>query len=180
MSESSPPVADPQPERVDVTCDSWDEFEKAFRHRLQTHQLFVPSAQPPPVGSQLEFRFSIPDGTSISVTGRVVSSFPPSSPSEPSSAERAGMIVEFGKFARAEEQRVRALLASLEEQDRLGAFAPEVPSVPPVRAPSTPTRSPSTPTHSPSTPTDSVAPAHARRARERRRPAGARRRSQRR
>lgn len=146
MSRSSPPEADPQLERVEVSCDSWDQFERLFRRRLDSHQVFVPSVQPPPVGAQLEFLFSIPDGTSITMPGRVVSTFPPSGPREPSSAERAGMIVEFGKFARAEEERVRALLASLEEQDRLSGMGPDsLPAIPPPRAPSTPSRSPTTP-----------------------------------
>jgi len=49
------------------------------------------------------------------------------------------MIVEFGKFARAEEKRVRALLASLEQRQGASSFAPM-----PVRSPSTPSRAPST------------------------------------
>ena len=40
-----------------------------------------------------------------------------------SSAERAGMIVEFGRFARAEQQRVRALLATIEEQEAVRDLA---------------------------------------------------------
>jgi hypothetical protein len=147
--ESESPVTDssrpgpgkPQPERFDVTCDSWDHFEDMFRRRLDSGQVFVPSVQPPPIGTQIDFRLSIPDGTAIDVSGRVVSSVAPAAPSgEPSSAERAGMIVEFGKFARAEEKRVRALLASLQQRKGASSLAPM-----PVRSPSTPSRAPSTP-----------------------------------
>ena len=134
-----------QPERIDVTCDSWDQFEQVFRRRLDSHQVFVPSVRPPPTGTQLEFRFSIPDGTSMSMPGRVVSTVPPPRASNgPSSAERAGMIVEFGKFARAEEKRVRALLESLEQQEGMSSLAPSAPLRAPVdalaRSVSTPSR----------------------------------------
>jgi hypothetical protein len=140
VTTSAPPTTDSPPERVDVSCDSWAQFENAFRRKLDSHQVFVPSGHPPPAGTQLEFYFSIPDGTSIRMPGQVVSTVPPPSASQgPSSAERAGMIVEFGKFARAEEQRVRALLDSLEQQQGPSSLAP----IPPERAPSTPSASPS-------------------------------------
>ena len=142
MTDSSTPRPGPKrPERVDVTCDSWDQFEKMFRRRLDSEQVFVPSVQPPPTGAQVDVRVSIPDGTAINVRGRVVSSLPPAHDSSgPTSAERAGMIVQFGKFARAEEKRVRALLASLEQRKGASSIAPM-----PVRSPSTPSRAPSTP-----------------------------------
>ncbi len=142
MTDSSTPRPGPkQTERVDVVCDSWDQFENMFRRRLDTRQLFVPSVQPPPAGAQVDVRLSIPDGTAINMSGRVISSLPPAHDSSgPTSAERAGMIVQLGKFARAEEKRVRALLASLQQRKGASSLAPT-----PVRSPSTPSRAPSTP-----------------------------------
>ncbi len=142
MTDSSTPRPGPkQTERVDVVCDSWDQFENMFRRRLDTRQVFVPSVQPSPAGAQVDVRLSIPDGTAINMSGRVISSLPPAHESSgPTSAERAGMIVQLGKFARAEEKRVRALLASLQQRKGASSLAPM-----PVRSPSTPSRAPSTP-----------------------------------
>lgn len=135
MSGSSRP--DPDPSCVEVACESWDQFDQVFRRRLDSHHVFVPSARPPPTGTQLEFRFNIPDGTSISMPAQVVSSVPPAAmvssipaPSmRPSPSGRPGMYVEFGQLARAEEKRVRALLRALEREGQ-GAAA-EGPSLSP-------------------------------------------------